>query len=81
VRAAKPPFLVMDGWYDEWQSATAFTVAKREADDALKDAGIKAGGIDIGTQGLRPVYHPGYYGSFLTDPDGNNVEAVFHAPS
>lgn len=40
-------------------------------------AGLKAGGTDHGAPGLRD-YHPGYFGAFLIDPDGNNIEAVFH---
>lgn len=40
-------------------------------------AGLAAGGTDNGAPGLRP-YHPGYYAAFLLDPDGNNVEVVFH---
>jgi catechol 2,3-dioxygenase-like lactoylglutathione lyase family enzyme len=41
-------------------------------------AGLAHGGRDNGAPGLRPAYHPGYYAAFLLDPDGNNVEAVFH---
>jgi predicted lactoylglutathione lyase len=40
-------------------------------------AGLEAGGKDNGAPGVR-LYHPGYYAAFLLDPDGNNVEAVFH---
>jgi lactoylglutathione lyase len=43
-------------------------------------AGLKAGGADNGPHGPRP-YHPGYYAAFLLDPDGNNVEVVFHGPA
>ncbi len=43
-------------------------------------AAIAAGGTDNGGPGERP-YHPGYYGAFVFDPDGNNIEAVFHGPS
>ena len=43
-------------------------------------AGIAAGGKDNGKPGERP-YHPGYYAAFVLDPDGNNVEAVFHGPA
>lgn len=43
-------------------------------------AGLAAGGTDNGAPGERP-YHPGYYGAFLLDPDGNNIEAVYHGPS
>ena len=45
--------------------------------EAWHRAGLKAGGEDNGAPGERP-YHPGYYAAFLLDPDGNNVEAVFH---
>ena len=41
-------------------------------------AAVKAGGRDNGAPGLRPHYHAGYYAAFVIDPDGNNVEAVFH---
>ncbi len=43
-------------------------------------AGLAAGGTDNGAPGLRP-YHPGYYGAFVIDPDGNNIEAVYHGPA
>jgi hypothetical protein len=45
--------------------------------EAWHAAGLRAGGTDNGAPGERP-YHPGYYAAFLLDPDGNNVEAVFH---
>jgi catechol 2,3-dioxygenase-like lactoylglutathione lyase family enzyme len=48
--------------------------------DAFHAAALAAGGTDNGAPGLRPMYHPGYYGAFVIDPDGNNVEAVCHAP-
>jgi catechol 2,3-dioxygenase-like lactoylglutathione lyase family enzyme len=41
---------------------------------------LAAGGRDNGAPGPRP-YHPGYYGAFVLDPDGNNIEAVFHGPA
>lgn len=50
----------------------------RAAVDAFHAAGLAAGGRDNGAPGLRPHYHPHYYGAFLLDPDGNNVEAVCH---
>ena len=46
---------------------------------AVHEAGLKAGGKDNGAPGERP-YHPGYYAAFLIDPDGNNIEAVYHGP-
>jgi catechol 2,3-dioxygenase-like lactoylglutathione lyase family enzyme len=47
---------------------------------AFYEAALAAGGTDNGPPGERP-YHPGYYGAFVLDPDGNNIEAVFHGPS
>jgi len=47
---------------------------------AFHEAGLKAGGKDNGAPGERP-YHPGYYAAFLIDPDGNNIEAVYHGPA
>ncbi len=46
--------------------------------DAFHAAALEAGGTDNGAPGPRPIYHPGYYGAFVLDPDGNNVEAVCH---
>ena len=55
----------------------AFQAKDRATVDAWYEAGLAAGGTDNGAPGERP-YHPGYYAAFLIDPDGNNVEAVFH---
>ena len=55
----------------------AFQAQDRAMVDAFYTAGLKAGGQDNGAPGERP-YHPGYYGAFLLDPDGNNIEAVYH---
>jgi catechol 2,3-dioxygenase-like lactoylglutathione lyase family enzyme len=49
--------------------------------DAFYSAAIAAGGKDNGPPGLRPHYHANYYGAFVLDPDGNNIEAVCHAPA
>jgi predicted lactoylglutathione lyase len=57
----------------------AFQAASREVVDQFHRAGVAAGGVNNGDPGERP-YHPGYYAAFLIDPDGNNVEAVFHGP-
>ena len=46
----------------------------------LRTADLAAGGRDNGAPGERP-YHPGYYGAFVLDPDGNNIEAVHHGPA
>jgi catechol 2,3-dioxygenase-like lactoylglutathione lyase family enzyme len=58
----------------------AFTAASRAAVRAFYQAGIGAGGRDHGAPGLRPHYHEHYYGAFLLDPDGFNIEAVCHKP-
>jgi catechol 2,3-dioxygenase-like lactoylglutathione lyase family enzyme len=49
--------------------------------DAFHAAALAAGGTDNGGPGVRPHYHPSYYGAFVLDPDGNNIEAVCHAPA
>jgi catechol 2,3-dioxygenase-like lactoylglutathione lyase family enzyme len=54
----------------------AFDAKTRAQVDAFYQAGLKAGGKDNGKSGLRPAYGPSYYGAFLYDPDGNNIEAV-----
>jgi len=54
----------------------AFTVDRRAQVDAFHAAGLAAGGRDNGAPGLRSHYHPDYYGAFLLDPDGHNLEAV-----
>lgn len=58
----------------------AFQAADRSMVDRWYQAGLAAGGRDNGAPGERR-YHPGYYAAFLFDPDGNNIEAVFHGPS
>lgn len=58
----------------------AFQAAHREAVERFYRAGLDAGGKDHGAPGER-AYHPGYYAAFLLDPDGNNVEAVYHGPA
>ena len=56
----------------------AFSAPSREAVDAFHAAALEVGGRDNGAPGLRPEYHGGYYGAYVLDPDGNNVEAVHH---
>jgi catechol 2,3-dioxygenase-like lactoylglutathione lyase family enzyme len=58
----------------------AFQSADRETVHRFHDAVLAAGGRDNGAPGERG-YHPGYYSAYALDPDGNNVEAVFHGPS
>ena len=56
----------------------ALAAASTAQVDAFHEAALAAGGTDNGGPGERPHYHPGYYGAFVLDPDGNNLEAVFH---
>ena len=56
----------------------AFGAKSRDDVDAFYRAAVEAGYRDNGPPGERPVYHKGYYGAYVLDPDGNNVEAVFH---
>ncbi len=58
----------------------AFQAKDRASVDRFHSAGLAAGGRDNGPPGERN-YHPGYYAAFLLDPDGNNVEAVYHGPA
>jgi predicted lactoylglutathione lyase len=74
-----------DGKPDFWISPSptnpvhvAILAAARASVDAFYNAAIAAGGRDNGAPGLRPEYHPNYYGAFVSDPDGHNVEAVCH---
>ena len=57
----------------------AFRADNRETVDEFYKAALAAGGIDNGKPGLRSEYHENYYGAFVLDPDGHNIEAVCHA--
>jgi len=57
----------------------AFTVPDRATVDRFHEEAIAAGGQDNGPPGIRPHYHANYYGAFVLDPDGHNIEAVCHA--
>jgi catechol 2,3-dioxygenase-like lactoylglutathione lyase family enzyme len=48
--------------------------------DAFHEAALAAGGTDNGAPGVREIYHPNYYGAYVFDPDGNNIEAACHRP-
>ena len=73
-----------DFWIKQGDSPRPIHVALASLDragvDAFYEAGIAAGGESDGPPGLRPEYHPNYYGAFVLDPDGNSIEAVCHAP-
>jgi catechol 2,3-dioxygenase-like lactoylglutathione lyase family enzyme len=75
----KPYFWI--GKSDEsGKTHVAFVTADRKTVDAFYAAAIAAGGKDNGAPGIRAQYHPSYYGAFVLDPDGHNVEAVCHRP-
>jgi len=61
-------------------SHICFHAPDRAAVQVFHAAALAAGGRDDGAPGLRPKYHPDYYGAFVLDPDGHRVEAVCHAP-
>jgi catechol 2,3-dioxygenase-like lactoylglutathione lyase family enzyme len=79
VAAGKPDF-----WISQGETGgpvhVAFASLDRATVDAFHKAALAAGGSDHGAPGLRPEYHPNYYGAFVLDPDGNNIEAVCHQP-
>ena len=58
----------------------AFAAPDRATVDRFYEAALAAGGRDNGPPGLRRDYHPNYYGAFVLDPDGTNIEAVCHDP-
>lgn len=58
----------------------AITAKDRAAVDAFYKAAMESGARDNGSPGIRAHYHPNYYGAFVIDPDGHNIEAVCHAP-
>ena len=76
----KPYFWVGDNERVGEGPHVAFAVDSRAKVDAFYQAALAAGGRDNGAPGLRPHYHPDYYGAFVFDPDGNNIEAVSHRP-
>ena len=77
---AKPDFWIGHGTGSVSPVHVAFRVSTRALVDAFYSAALAAGGRDNGAPGLRPHYHQSYYGAFVLDPDGHNIEAVCHAP-
>jgi len=76
----KPDFWIASGGQIKGHLHIAFAAANRAAVDAFYAAAIAAGATDNGAPGLRPHYHADYYGAFVLDPDGHNIEAVCHKP-
>jgi catechol 2,3-dioxygenase-like lactoylglutathione lyase family enzyme len=77
----RPQFWVGTGQTHTPGIHVAFTAESRAMVDAFYRAALAAGGRDNGAPGLRPHYHPNYYGAFVRDPDGHNIEAVCHSPA
>jgi catechol 2,3-dioxygenase-like lactoylglutathione lyase family enzyme len=77
--AGKPEFWIGAGRPAD-KIHVAFRAKGRAEVRAFYDAAIAAGGTDNGPPGLRAMYHPSYYGAFVRDPDGHNIEAVCHDP-
>ena len=76
----KPFFWIGDNERVGQGTHIAFAVDSRAEVDAFYAAAIAAGGVDHGAPGIRAHYHPDYYGAFVLDPDGQNIEAVCHRP-
>lgn len=76
----RPYFWVGTGGAVTGRLHVALSAPNRKAVDAFHAAALAAGGRDNGAPGLRPHYHPNYYGAFVLDPDGLNIEAVCHTP-
>jgi catechol 2,3-dioxygenase-like lactoylglutathione lyase family enzyme len=77
----KPDFWIARGTPNRPALHVAFRVASRKLVEAFHRAALGAGGVDNGAPGVRPHYHVHYYGAFVLDPDGHNVEAVCHEAS
>ena len=76
----KPDFWIGQGEVSTPRLHVAFRADTRQKVDAFHNAALSAGGRDNGSPGLRTQYHPDYYGAFVLDLDGHNIEAVCHSP-
>jgi catechol 2,3-dioxygenase-like lactoylglutathione lyase family enzyme len=77
----KPYFWIGNGEALKGRLHVAFVTQSRKNVDAFYAAALKAGGKDNGPPGVRPHYHKDYYGAFVLDPDGHNIETVCHKPN
>lgn len=75
-----PTFWISNGASTRGETHVAFTAASRAEVEAFYSVALSMGGRDNGPPGIRAQYHPTYYGAFVLDPDGHNIEAVCHAP-
>jgi catechol 2,3-dioxygenase-like lactoylglutathione lyase family enzyme len=74
----KPQFFIHEGQSPTAPVHVGFSAGDRSRVDHFHAAALAAGGRDNGPPGIRAIYHPNYYGAFVLDPDGNNIEAVCH---
>ncbi len=79
--AGKPVFWIAHGEANTPRIHVAFRADTRQKVDTFYEAALGVGGRENGAPGLRPQYHPDYYGAFILDPDGHNIEAVCHSPA
>lgn len=79
-KTGKPEFWFGAGENPHQPLHIAFSADKREQVDQFYQVALAAGGRDNGAPGIREIYHPNYYGAFVLDPDGHNIEAVCHQP-
>ncbi len=80
-RDGKPDLWLYPGEAGGVQTHVALATDSRAVVDAFHAAALRAGGQDTGKPRVREEYHPNYYGAFVTDPDGHNLEVVCHLPS
>ena len=83
ARTASPTFWIADASAGDASGPNreihvAFQAADVDAVKAFYDTAVKLGAESLHEPRIWPEYHPGYFGAFVRDPDGNNVEAVFH---
>lgn len=78
--SGEPDFWIYAGGVPTPKTHVAFRSANRAKVREFYQAALKAGGKDNGAPGIREIYHPNYYGAFVLDPDGHNIEAVCHDP-
>jgi catechol 2,3-dioxygenase-like lactoylglutathione lyase family enzyme len=79
-KSGKPEFWFGAEGQAHAQMHIAFSAHSRDEVDRFYQAALAAGATDNGAPGIRSMYHPNYYGAFVYDPDGHNIEAVCHQP-
>ena len=80
-REGKPDFWITDQREPVTENVhVALAAPDRATVDAFHAAALEAGGTDNGAPGIREIYHPTYYGAYVLDPDGNNIEVCCHKP-